>query len=339
MNRRRFLVYVVPGVTFAAGAVAGWFAASTRKPTGPTPQKVLSGRPGQVLCVAISPDGSRVAAGRNDHTTTVWDASGKELFTLAGHTGTVQSLAFTPDGTTLASGADDNAVKLWDVATGTEAKSVPVRKFAGTVAFAADGRTLLTAGADMLTLWDARTGEELATLKKEGDPYLSCAAISPDGQTVATTHSEHDDTTGTIELWDVARQRKGELKRRHGIIRALAFSADGTRLASGCSDGIVWVWDARSGSPLRTRRAVPGGVNSLAFTPDGTRLAVGCGVYGREGSVYLLNVESCSLVAVLPGHTDEVLGVAVSGDGNTLVSGGRDGTVRLWNVTEALRSR
>jgi WD40 repeat protein len=68
----------------------------------------------QVLSVAFSPDGRRLASASGDQTIKVWDtASSQELRTLKGHTGRVQSVAFSrPEGSRLASGSEDQTIKV-----------------------------------------------------------------------------------------------------------------------------------------------------------------------------------------------------------------------------------
>ena len=66
-----------------------------------------------VLCVAISPDGSRLATSSEDGTVKLWDSqTGQEVLTLRGHTDIVPSVAFSPDGTQLATAGVDGTVQI-----------------------------------------------------------------------------------------------------------------------------------------------------------------------------------------------------------------------------------
>jgi WD40 repeat protein len=71
-------------------------------------------------------------------------------------------------------------------------------------------------------------------------------------------------------------------------------------------------------------------VSAVAFSPDGATLAIGL----YHGMIELRTVATGALLHQLPGHSDGVYSLAFSSDGQRLVSGADDGTVRLWSLTE-----
>ena len=111
---------------------------------------------------------------------------------------------------------------------------------------------------------------------------------------------------------------------------SIAFSADGSLLASGSWDETVKLWDVRSRTLVTTLKGHSDSVTSVAFSPDGTLLASGSG--SDDKTVKLWDVRSRTLAATLKGHFGGVDSVAFSPDGTLLASGSGDKTVRLWDV-------
>jgi WD40 repeat protein/serine/threonine protein kinase len=112
-----------------------------------------------------------------------------------------------------------------------------------------------------------------------------------------------------------------------GSVSSVAFSADGTVLASSCSDKTVKIWDARTGQEIRTLKGHAQGVTSVTFSPDGALLASG----SIDNTVKLWNARTGKEIRALKGHTREVTSVAFSPDGAHLASGSGDNSVKVWD--------
>jgi len=137
-----------------------------------------------------------------------------------------------------------------------------------------------------------------------------------------------------IKLWDTAGW--GELRTLAGSqdTESVAFSPDGTMLAT-ATGSTVKLWDVASGNELRTLPASP--VRTVAFSPDGRTLAASAGVAGQE--IKLWDVESGNELHILTGHSNWINAVVFSPDGQTLASGSVDSTVRLWDVATGRQLR
>ena len=96
-----------------------------------------------------------------------------------------------------------------------------------------------------------------------------------------------------------------------GTVTSVAFSPDGTLLASGGADNSVKLWIAASGRELRTMSEHTGIVSSVAFSPDGKMLASG----SQDKTVRLWDVATGRRLHTLSGHADAVNAVAFSPNG------------------------
>ena len=204
--------------------------------------ETLEGHRDGVTSVSFSPDGTTLASagGWNDATVRLWNVGTRELIgTLEGHTNEVRSVAFSPpDGALLASagGYEDRTVKLWDVET---------RELIGTleghenevsaVAFSPDGNILASVSWDGIRLWSVTTREPIVHL--EGAGGRQSVAFSHDGQSLVSG------SWGTVQLWDLTtRGSTAALQGHTGLVHSVAFSRDGTTLATGAQDGTMLLW-------------------------------------------------------------------------------------------------
>lgn len=211
------------------------------------------------------------------------------------------SLAVSPDGKTLALPVQA-AVAFYDVATGKETQFVQGhRDRLDSVSFGPDNRQVLTGSADgNLFLWDASDGRHVRAFSYKAMPaeddglrggrsmtmalFRVRGAFSPDGKSVAGLR-----WTDKLHVWDAAtgalRHHLGEARGHTGF----AYSPDGKQIALAASDGLIRVFDAHSGRPLRSYGTPPKvqsmpefgdfmGMFSTAFSPDG-RMVFSAGVH------------------------------------------------------------
>jgi WD40 repeat protein len=124
----------------------------------------------RVNVVALASDGDYLVTGGSDNSTRIWDAKTlSPLKKFVGHEriGGVMSAAFSPDGRYAVSGGNEGRVVIWDLAAGTQWKVLSVHAdwVAGASAkFTPDGKYVLSAGDASTRLWDAATGEEIASM-------------------------------------------------------------------------------------------------------------------------------------------------------------------------------
>ena len=325
----------------------------------------FEGHDTDAVAVAFSPDGQRLASCSKDGSIKIWDATNQDatpVSMLFG--GSVQDIdfspkerllayvhyrqtglwnlktkaeaipieasyriAFSPDGRRLASQSGRNVIS-WDVRTPTDVIKFNPPDSVRAIDFSPNGQ-LLAAGSwntDQVHIWDTNTTEEIWTIKSELS-QIYAIAFSPDSQRLAVAGYSPD----VVNVWGLEERKKLlTLKGHFDRLYDVEFSADGQRIASVDADGVLKLWDAKSGQEIRTIRKQYG--NALAFSPDGRRL-----VSGGKNTLTIFDATTGDEMLTLVGAPHNLQAMAFSADGRVLAAGGdgnngRGGMIRLWHA-------
>ena len=249
------------------GIIKVWHVTSGRQITELTEHEK------SVSAVAFSPIGERFISGNMEGELYVWDIqSWKKKHSLIGHTECIRQVAFHPNGTQIATVSRDETVRLWDVESGEqlvllstaplsdislyrgdshEIKRVIKRQKSArdpwAIAFSPCGDVIASGMAGEIRLWDATTHEPCLAIIPPPEckrPYA--LTFSPCGRYLASGSWWAWTDKVSIRLWEIATSECIRTFWGHySDIQDLAFSPDGTLLASGSFDSTILLWDMK----------------------------------------------------------------------------------------------
>jgi len=329
------------------------------------------------LEVAFSPDGkilaSTVCGGWNDGLCVasiieLWDpVSGENINQIiSGLLFDTQNIAFSPDGAVLISGNILGPIRIWDSNTGEQiGDTIQQVSLENIVSITTDltlspnGNMLASAGCSLdplnfectqgeILLWDPlgditlsqRFGTSLIEIPSAD---ISEFYISNDAITVAAwLWTGTSDWDQAIRLFELDHEgdliNKTDLQSEHtDYVTDLAFSPDGSLIATSSGDGTIHLIDTESKTlhcdPLTGHIYITWGVT---FNHDGSILAS----YGAQETILLWDPQTCEQIGdPLIGHTDIIHNIAFNPDGSILASISDDGTIQFWDPSTGEEAR
>ncbi len=248
------------------------------------------------------------------------------LQTLSGHSERVSALALSRDGKHLASYGEGKTIKLWDAGSGQELATFASQNQALNSLAFSPDGRLL---ASAETVWDVESRQVVYTLdrRQPGKP-----AFSPDGSLLAVGGGGMP-----VKLWNMASGQMVLTFDMQGKVDTFttAFSPDGTMVATSGQDGVIRLWDVQSGQEVRTLAYdTEIGVHDIAFSPDGRLLAS----VGTDPRVQIWDLQAGQLLRTIY-HSNGAYGVAFSPDGALVAAALCDRTVKIWDVASGERLR
>ncbi len=253
---------------------------------------------------------------------------------------TIVDMVFSPDGTLLGTANNRDQMRfsphryygaLWRVATGELQQYLQWHtQWMYSVAFSPDGQQFATSSDDdNIILWEISEDSPSHVLQASMGG-ITALEFSPNNLLLAS-----GSWGGTIGLWG----RNGQLLRTFGgadsSILDLAFSPDGSMIASALEDNTAQLWQVSDGTLLYSLEYHTAPVQAVSFSADGRWLVTA----SEDHTLGLWQVSDGSFVKNLEGHSDTIRAVAFSPDSSLLVSGADDGKILLWQVTDGAMLR
>jgi WD40 repeat protein len=283
-----------------------------------------------VQCVTCSPDGLLLASAAGEqgnerqNEVRLWNRStGQEIRRWGGGYSPDSQICFLANGTLLAAVQGwSGVVRVWETATGSQVRGFVVQR-ASWSGLSPDGTRLALWGNDAVRVWDLLDRQIVGEVQPEisfplaGNAaygyrgiHISAQALSSAGRYLACA-ARHEG--GAIHVFRVATGEEvcclqGHLAAVHkpswrDAVGALAWSHDGTMLASGSAAGPVLLWDLATASAIFRCQGHEGAVTSLAFSPDDRVLLSGSDdttalVWDLSGARKLSNLSAKHLEAL-----------------------------------------
>jgi len=289
--------------------------------------KTITDKPayGDVFTLAVSPDKKRFAMVCDGGHARVFDSTTlKEIWkTKLGEEGEV--VVWAPDDSLIASTSDDGNLYLFHPKTGKVVKKIKtVQKSHTPITFTNDSKFIISGGDSILHIHNVETGERVEPGMGYPDNYESYdhLAVGPVGSRIYVSNGSS---------WQVLDRENPEASRKfteNQTVTSMALSNDGDFIAIGFERGQIKVLDTM-GFELFSSMSDKGSVNGLAFLPDGKRLVAG----GGNNRLTLWAIEGGKRLQNFDGHTDDVVALALSNDGEMLMTLSKDRSIRSWSVT------
>lgn len=266
-----------------------------------------------------APDGASLAVLRKEDTVLLIlnPQSGQVLRELEGNSQEISTIAWSPDGGLLALGTADGMVKLWDIASGSNEEPIVVIEHAdrvSSIVWTPDSERVIIGGADGVVRVCETEQIDSSDIIARYPNAINCLSVSPDGKKIAFGSVDNviricevDGTAGTVSLSEPNDTTDIQLT-------AVAWSPDGSLLASGYSRGVVRIWDNESRRSIHEIDADCGSVDALTWSHDGQVLVGG----GNDGTGRIWNVrddfEDCVVLLPLWGSPGPGMAIARGGD-------------------------
>jgi WD40 repeat protein len=318
----------------------------------PAPQWMQGGHAARVTGVACSPDGTMIVSGSEDGTLRIWSTNGTLLRILTNQPAPIMAVSWSPDGTKIASSsymqgqAGKGMTYLWQAPSGWTAPDVSLLRartnsygYVTALAFSGDNTKLASGsyvGSNFVYAVD--TGNLLATRPAYNFTSTSTTTNGRVGAVMGVAFSSSGMMAsgceeGSIRVydssWSLLWNSTNSADAHTTNVTGVAFSPDGSLMASCSFDQTIKIWSTATWTLQRTLTGSGTSVVSVAFSPDGLNIVSG----GMDGVVKLWDLSGACLQTIT-AHSLPVTATVFSPNGSCIISGSDDNTVRIWSVTD-----
>jgi COMPASS component SWD3 len=292
-------------------------------------QRTLKHHSQPISTIALSPNNRTIlsiAAGEDQFY--LWDlATGAIVQTFPNPEGTISQGIFSHDGNYIYTNAPHNRISVWSVATGTLVQQSAVQQLVGhtkrVTQLTLSDRTLISGSADgTIGLWDLDSGQLQTRLIGHRGP-ITAIVISLDDQTIISAALDQ-----TIRIWHRPTGKIQRIYQLESHVHSLAIHPIQPIFWSGDRQARLSSWNYQTHTHLDTLTSWSDrATQQIRPSPDGDILFQTCG-----SSINLWHQSTGWPIGQLIHHRAPVSAIALTADGQTLISGSDDRTIKIWGI-------
>lgn len=296
----------------------------------------LEGHTQGVTCLAVSPNGKLLVSGGWDQKIRIYEiASGKCISTLEGHTGTLNSVVVTQDGNKMISASEDKTVRIWDIAAGQNLATLYGHTGDVTcITVSPTGKFLVSGSWDhTLRVWDLNRCELLCVLEGHTD-LINTVAVAPDERFIL---SGGDDPV--LRVWSELNTLLCPQLPEHPLSYLLQSppSQHGNLEGQRKVQKLIGEAEAKAGQQdVAGAMHIYRSIQTLEGFANNHRVLNAIYQTAKQGSLKRARPRAIWKHKILRGHKGEVACMAISAKENMLVSGSKDGTLKVWDIQEGV---
>ncbi|MDG2424143.1 MAG: protein kinase [Phycisphaerales bacterium] len=288
----------------------------------------LFGHSGEILCMALSPDGHVLATGDRFGSIRLWDVSFVDELELFHMESGPRSWEVGPGDRLIGMRGANGDLEIKCGITGKLLASISIegeKHHTPAIAFS-QKRNLLGIVHTDVSILDLDTGEVQQVISCS-DGHINNVTFSPDGSVLAVTIQNEQSGEGSVFLHDVDTGNLiYSIKAHESWINATEFHPDGSQFATASADNTIKSWDTATGEQLVLFQGHDRNVQDVKYSPCGQRIASASG----DTTVRVWDLESGEMLHLLTGHDQTVNHISYVPDGNRLLSSGH-GSFLVWN--------
>jgi len=287
-----------------------------------------------VSSIAITPDGKYILSVCMK-TIKQWDIrTGEHIRSFNGHDNSIESMAITSNGKYLVSGSSDMTVRLWDLSSGEYIRSFNGHKGkVNSVAVTQDGQHIVSSDSNCaVKLWNINNTKELWSYWLHNYSVTS-VSISPDEKCILSVDSRGNANILKLDSGQVTRS----FNLLHEVFAAV-ITPDGKYLISTEGYYGVYLYDINSGKKLRKFDGHLETITSTVITSDGQYIVSSSYQNNydiqRYSQIMLYETNSGKEIQMFGnGQEGKINSVAITPNGNYIISGSQDGAIQLWETS------